>query len=223
MRDDRLSRRMRRLHNRGDFGVGHLVLIDQLDDVDARGNESLHLRLRVLRATHTPAKWLLVLLVSRVLDERTRHKEPRTGDLVPLDLLLDRDDVVERSTEVARAGDSGTEQLLRRDGHDEIGVARAVQVIPTLVVAVTEELQVDVHVDEARQDGHAVGIDRPHARGHRNGTGWTDGSNALARDEDHAVLDRRTAVAVEDAATGHGKGDGLRVECTRYDETEEPR
>ena len=210
VRDDRLARRVRRLHDRGDFGVGHLVLVDQLDEVDARGNESLHFRLRVLGAAHSPAKRLLVLLVRRVLDERARHKEPRTGDLVPLDLLLDRDDVVERRAEVARARDAGAEQLLRRDGHDEIGVARAVQVVPPLVVAVAEDLEVHVHVDEARHDGHAVGVDRPHARGNGDGAGRTDGGDALARDEDHAVLDRRPAVAVEDAAAGDGERDGLR-------------
>jgi hypothetical protein len=71
---------------------------------------------------------------------------------------------------------------------------------------VAQDHQVDVHVHEAGQHAHAGGVDHGGAgrdghlgpRAHRH--------DAIARDQHHAVVDRRAFVAVDDLAAHQGEG-----------------
>ena len=59
-------------------------------------------------------------------------------------------------------------------------------------------LDVEVRIDEAGNHGAAGQIDRLGPGGHRNRRGRSDAHDALALDDDAAVLDRRRAAAVDD-------------------------
>ena len=167
--DDRLAPLVRRLDDRLDLLLGHLVLVDQLDDVHARVHELLDLRARVGGAGDAPAELLLVLAVRLVLDERPGDEEPRPGDLSLLDPPLD----VRMSSSGAPSSRANVtplvEQLPRRRRHDLVAEARPVRLVPVLVVPVAEDHQVDVHVREARQHGHAARVDRRNSGRHATG------------------------------------------------------
>ena len=143
--------------------VRHLVLVDQLDEVDAGVDQLLHLGARVVGAVDAPAHERLVLEVRPVLDEGTRDVEARPGDLARGDPLLDVQDLLERRAEVAHGRDAAHQQLLRRDRHDLVAEARHVGLVPVLVVRVAEDHQVDVHVHQSGQHAHAGGVDHGRA------------------------------------------------------------
>ena len=94
VRDDGLAALVRRLDDRADLVLRHLVLVDQLDDVDAGVDDLLHLGARVRRAVDAPAVLLFVLGVRGVLDEGTRDEEARPGNLALLDPVAHLEDVV---------------------------------------------------------------------------------------------------------------------------------
>ena len=88
-----------------------------------------------------------------------------------------------------------------RDAEGERGVA-----VPVLLRqdAVRAEGAVVVGVDEAGQDGLARDVVRLRPRGNRDRSPPADGLDAVALDEDDAVLDDLVAVHRHDAAAGEG-------------------
>ena len=201
----REPRRVRGLDHGRHFRLRHLVLIDQLDDVHAGLRQLLDLGAGVVRAGHAPTESRLVGRVRRVLKERSRDEQARSGDLTPRDPPLHGEDVFERGAQVARSRHAGEQQLFRRGRHDLLLEPAAVGRVPVLVVAVAHDHQVDVHVGETRQHTHPLGRDDPHAGGNRDLAAAADCGDALAGDENHTVLDRRPAVAVEDTAADQGQ------------------
>ena len=79
VRDDRQVALVRLVDDGLHFVQRHLILIDQLDDVDAGVGELLHLGARVGDAVHAPAEQLGAR-IRRVLDERARHVQRRARE-----------------------------------------------------------------------------------------------------------------------------------------------
>jgi len=161
VRDDRRVGRVGRFDDGGHLLGGELILIDELDDVDVRVEEPLRLGARVGRPVYTPAIIGLPQLVRGALQERARDEEPRPGDGARGDATPGGHERVEWSAEVPRARHARLQELAGGDGHD-LFVAIAVELVPTLVVAVPEQLQVHVHVAQTRHDRHPVGVDDVH-------------------------------------------------------------
>ena len=69
MSDDRLPVPMRRLDHGTHLVSRHLILVDELDEIDAGIHQLLHLAAGVLGPAYPPAQVTLVGLVWRVLDE----------------------------------------------------------------------------------------------------------------------------------------------------------
>ena len=107
---------------------------------------------------------------------------------------------VERSAEIARAGDAGEQQLLRRGRKDHRLERRRIGLVPVVVVGVPDDLQVHVHVPQPGQHGHPFRGNHLGAGGHRERADLADGANAIAVDDDDAVLHRPAAVAVDQRA-----------------------
>ena len=142
------------VHHRAHFLHRHLVLIDQLDDVDLALDELPNFRARVVRAVDAPAV-RLGAGIRRVLDERARHVHRRARNLAGVDAVARRDARLERAAEIARAGHAREQQLLRGGRKDHRFVGRRIRLVPVVVVGVTDDLQVDMHVPETGQHRHA--------------------------------------------------------------------
>ena len=194
------------LHHGADLVVGHLVLVDELDEVHPRVHQLLDLGPGVLDALHSPADRLLVIEVGPVLDEGPRDEEAGSRDLALLDAAPDRKAVLEGGPEVAHGGHPAHQELLRGDGHDLVPEAGHVGGVPMLVVGVAEDHQVDMHVHEAGEHAHARRVDDRGAGRYRHLGARAHGHDPLARDEHDPVVDRRPLVAVDDLAPHEGKG-----------------
>ena len=115
VRDDRLAVLVRLVHDGAHFVHRHLVLIDQLDDVDAGVGELLAPSRARRRRPLTPQRYASVLGIRLVLDERARRRRAsRRESCRALMRVAHGDARLERPAEVARAGDAGHQQLLRR-------------------------------------------------------------------------------------------------------------
>ena len=207
VRDDHLAALVRRLDHRLHLGVRHLILIDQLDHVHPGVQQRRHFLPRVLGAVHTPAERFLIALVRLMLNERACHIQTRTGNFAARDALLHRENVIQTRTKIARRGDTGHQQLPRCNRHHRRRVLRAVQIVPALVVAVAEDVEMHVHVDQAGHDGVPVGVDHRRASGHWQFADAPDAQDSVAGDENHAVLEHRTAVAIDDPSANDGHRD----------------
>ena len=197
MRNDRQAALVRLPHHRGQFVERHLIVVDELDDVDARVGEPADLGAGVVAARHAPAK-LLRTRIRRLLDERTGHVDGRSGQLARVDAIANGDAGLERAAEITRARDAREQQLLRRRRHDDRLELGWIRLVPMGVVAVPVDHEVDVHVPEPRQDGHALGRDHLRARRHREHANLPHRGNALAIDEDDAVANRLAAESVDE-------------------------
>ena len=148
-----------------------------------------------------------------MLDEGAGNEEARARDLAPLDAPPDLHAVLERCAEIAGEGHAGPEQLPRGGGHDLVAEAGAVRGVPVLVVAVTQDHEVHVHVGEPGKNGHAACVDLRHARRDGDLAAPSHGRDAVSGDEDDSVVDRAALVSVYDAAPhereGYAGGVGL--------------
>ncbi len=144
------------------------------------------------------------------LQEWTGDEHARSGDLTALDPFLDCDDVVERRAEVTRGRDAGHQKLFCGDRHDDIAILRRVGLEPVVVIAVAEDHEVDVHVHEAGHHRVAVGVDDFGAGRNLHGRFRTDRADGVAFDDHDRVLDRRSAVTVDQTAAR--EDERLRVE-----------
>src|SRR5712692_1425043 len=97
---------MRFIHNRANFVLRHLVLVDELDAVDAGGGELAYFGAGVGRSADTPPE-VLGAGVRGVLDERAGDVERGTGKLPGVDRVSDVDAGFQRTAQVARARDPG--------------------------------------------------------------------------------------------------------------------
>jgi hypothetical protein len=141
-----------------------------------------------------------------VLDEGAGDEEPGPRDLAVLDAPLHREAVLERRPQVAYSRDPAHEQLFGGDGHDLVAEPRHVRRVPVLVVRVAQDHQVDVHVHEAGEDAHARGVDHGGAGGHGDFAPRAHGHDALAGDENDAVVEGRPLVAIDHLPADEGEG-----------------
>ena len=123
-----------------------------------------------------------------------------TGNLSLVDALPDRDRRLQRRAEIARARHAGQQQLFGRRRHDDGTELIGVGLVPVRVVAVPAQHEVHVHIPEAGQHAHAVGGDHLCAGRHRKRIDGADGGDPLTFDEDDAVADRPSAVAIDQRA-----------------------
>ncbi len=63
----------------------------------------------------------------------------------------------------------------------------------------------NVHIAEARQHRHRVGVQPAHAARHGDLRFGPHGDHALANQEDHAVLEDRTSEPVQDPTSNEGE------------------
>src|SRR3712207_5288008 len=86
----------------------HLTMVHQLDDVHGRVSELFQLRFGVADAFDSPAE-LLGAGIRLVLEKGPGDVKRRAGDFAAVDALADVDALLERRTEIARAGYTGHE------------------------------------------------------------------------------------------------------------------
>ena len=119
-------------------------------------SELFHLRLAIGCAFYTPPE-ILGAGIRLVLDERAGDVKGWSGNFAAIDPIPQVDALLERTTEIARAGDSGHEQLPRGCRHDLAAEARGIGFVPMRIVTVTKQDRVDVAIPETRQHIHAFG------------------------------------------------------------------
>jgi hypothetical protein len=132
------------------FLVSHLVLVDQLDHVDAGIGQAVDLVAPVAGAVDAPAEGLGAR-IRPVLDEGTGYEQARARYCAARDAVAYRDRVLQRSAQVTGRGHPGQQQLHRGRRHD-LGVETVgVLAVPVVVIGVPVDHQVDVHVPQAGQ------------------------------------------------------------------------
>ena len=126
MCDHRLAGLVRFIHQRQKLRVSHLILVDDLDDVDTCTRQGPDLRARVFLAVDAPTKGFGIG-VRPVLQKRPTHVKRRSGNSAGLDRIARVDARLQRPTQVARARDARHEELLRGSRHDDpLGIRRDV-------------------------------------------------------------------------------------------------
>ena len=195
---------VRFVDHRSRFFQGHLVLVDQLDDVHSRVGELFDLGLCIGRAFDSPA----IKFFSRirlVLEKWTGDIQGRARNFAAIDSIAHAQAVGERSAEVAGAGDSGHQELVRGRGHDFGAEPFFVGLVPMSVIAVTEDHGVNVAIPESRQHIHALGRDYFRVLRDRQGTDLADRGNPFALDQDDAVRERRAAKPIDQSAADQSR------------------
>src|SRR6516165_2461524 len=186
MRDDWKFARVRFVHDCFYFFHRHLVLVDQLDDVDAGVGKLLYLGFAVGCAFHAPAE-VFSAGIGFVLNERTGDVKSGPGNFAAVDPVAHADALLERTTEIARAGHTGHEQLSRGGRHDLASHARRIRSVPMLVIAVAPQHRVYVAIPKAGQ--------------HVQRTNGAHLSDAVVFDYDHAVRERMSAKPIYQPST----------------------
>jgi hypothetical protein len=197
------------VHHRPDLVHRHLVLIDELDDVDLGLGEPPHLGAGVVGAVNPPAVGLGAG-IGLVLEEGAGDVESGARDLPLAHGVAHGQDVVERRAEVAGGGHAGEEELAGRRRHDRSPEELGIGLVPVIVVGVADDHQVDVHVPQPREHAH------PFRRDHLGPirdlylAHPPDLLDPLAGNKHDAVFDRPAAVAVDQPAADQG-GDSRRL------------
>ncbi len=199
MRDDGKLSFVSLINDRGDFFRLHLILVDQLDAIDAALGELSDLRARIIGSVHAPST-VLCARVGLVLEKRTAHIQSRAGNFPGADCVANMDARLKRSAEIPRAGNSRKKELLCGRGHDHRFELRRVCFVPMRIVRMPVEHGVDMHVPQSGQHAHAFGRDHFGARRNRQRTDLPDGLNFLSVDQDHAVANRRIAVPIDECS-----------------------
>src|SRR4030095_1706330 len=178
-----------------DFLHRHLVLIDQLDAVDARFGELAHLRASVLRSVGAPSK-VFGSRIRFVLNKGPGNIKRRSRDLPRVYSISNRDAFLERCAQVPSAGDAGHEQLLRRSRHDDRFHERRISLVPVGIVAMAVDHQMNVHVPETWKHGHAFSGDNFCALRYGKHANLAYSLYSFAFNDDNAVA---KGLAAEDA------------------------
>ena len=196
MGDHRKFPEVRFVDDGHDLLLRHLILVDQLDHIDAGVGEPLDLGAAIGGALHAPTK-ILGARIGRVLDEGTGDIESRAGDFAARDSLPHIDARPERRAEIRGAGHPGHQQLAGGRRHDLFFEAGGIGLVPVIVVGVAQQHRVDVIVPQTGQDGHAIGPDHLGIGGDGQGVNGADGLDPVVLDEDDAVIDGCVAPAVD--------------------------
>ena len=130
----------------------------------------------------------------------TGRDDARTDDLAGVDRLLQADIVPVVGTEIADGGEAGHQRVVRmRHRHRGPEAVAELQIRVAAVGRVA--VDVHVHVDQARQQGHVLEIDALGARGHGIARASHRDDAAFA-DDDLRVVDDFSAAYVEHARGG---------------------
>ncbi len=178
----------------------HLVLVDELDNVDSRVSELLHFSFAVGCAFDAPAE-VIGAGIRLVLNEWTGDVKGRSGNFAAIDPVTQTNALLERTAEIACTGHTGHEQLSCGRWHDLATEPRRIRFVPIRVITVTEYHGMDVAIPEARQHVHAFGRNNFRIGGHLQRADGADGGDTLLVDDDHAVREWMAAKAVNEAAT----------------------
>ena len=100
--------RMRFVHHRFHFFHRHLILIDELDDVDSGVGELFDLGFAVGRTLDAPTE-KLGARIRFVLNEWTCDVERRAWNFAMIDSITHINALFQGAAEIARAGDAGHE------------------------------------------------------------------------------------------------------------------
>src|SRR4030095_16240121 len=174
----------------------HLVLIDQLDAIDARFGELAHLSASVLRSVGAPSK-VFGSRIRFVLNKGSGNIKRGSHNLPRVYSISNRDAFLERRAQVSRAGDAGHEQLLRRSRHDDRFHERRISLVPVGVVAMAVDHQMTVHVPETWKHGHAFSRDNFCALRYGKRANLAYSLYSLALNDDHAVAKGLASEAVD--------------------------
>ena len=196
----------------------------RLDDVDAGLGQLLGLLPGLLGARH------LDLVVER--EDRRRPRQPRAahhharaGDFTLRDPIANRQALLERRAQIDGGRDAGHQELLRGDGHHARQHRVAALLVdprePAHVVAVAEDHQVHVRLDEPGHHRLAARVDDGRARRNPDLGRRAGRDDPVALDEDGGVVDRRNVVAGEQHAADERERfriAGLRAHDRRNDD-----
>ena len=173
----------------------------------ALGDEVVHLLLEERQLSHDPAERKRVRPAPA--EDVARGENPRADRVAARDGVAHLHQRHERAVTVANRRDAVAQIDL--GGLEDDGVLPWLitneRLVPVVLAAV--QRQVDVGVDETREDPLAAGVDLPGARGHRDAAARADRGNASAPNQHDRVRGRRAAVAVDDGAAHQGR-DGRR-------------
>ncbi len=133
------------VNNRQHLIHRHLILIDQLDDVDSGFSERAHFGAGVFRTFDAPAK-VISARIRLVLNKRSGDVKCWTSYLAFANTIADCETRFQWSAEIARAGYTRHQQLARGSRHNHRFHLRRISLVPMRVVAVTVDHQMDVHV-----------------------------------------------------------------------------
>src|SRR5262249_50675985 len=89
-----------------DFFHSHLVLIDQLDEIDPGFRQGAHFGARIIGALHAPTE-IFCAGIWFVLDEWTGDVKRRSREIAFVDSIPDCEDWFERRAQITCAGNSG--------------------------------------------------------------------------------------------------------------------
>src|SRR5262249_11041298 len=185
MRDHREPVFVRFVDHGADFIHRHLILVDQLYDIDSGIGQLADFGPRVVNAFDPPAE-IFRSGIRLVLNERAGDVERRAGNFTGVDGVADFDAFFQRPAQIARAGHAGQQQLFGRSRHYDRAELRRIGFVPMRVIAVAVDHQVDVHVPEARQHSHSFGRNQLGVAGNGQGPAGAWGFDAFAFNDDDA-------------------------------------
>ena len=96
---------VRFVHHRLHFLHRHLILIDQLDDVDSSAGKLFHLRFAISRTFHPPPKEFRSR-IRFVLNERTSDVQRRAGNLAAVNPVANINAFLQGAAEIAGTGNA---------------------------------------------------------------------------------------------------------------------
>src|SRR5262245_50533521 len=173
----------------------------------ALGDEVVHLLLEERQLSHDAAERKRVRPAPA--EDVAGGENPRADGIAARDRVAYLHQRHERAIAVANRRDAVAQIDL--GGLEDDGVLPWLitneRLVPVVLAAV--QRQVDVGVDEAREDPLATGLDLSGARGDRDAAARADRRDAPATDQYDRVRDRRAAVAVDDG-TAHESRDARR-------------
>ena len=136
--DNPQAARMRLVDDGAGFCGGHLVLVDQLDDINAGIGQRAHMGTGLTDTAHAPAEGFRPR-IGLMLDEGTGDVEIRARQLAGIDAVADRDGRLERRTEIADRGDPSQQKLYGGGRHDLVFEPVEIGTIPVIIIGMPVE------------------------------------------------------------------------------------
>ena len=150
----------------------------------------------------------LVAVSTSGRDELTAPENPRPGDHLSLDGLLELQSDVVSGSDVADRGDAAVQELVEKEHSADGRCCVGVPVQAHVVAALLREM--DVEVDEAGHDVETVDVDRARTRGNRDARGRTRVDDPIALHHEDRVRNGRRSRAIDERSAAERENRLLR-------------